>query len=474
MATKHLATAALVAGLAVPAAPGVARADAAEAIGAGIVICAIAGCFNRRQPAPAPARRAPPAANETVRTDQSALNYFGFPAGTPDGRMGGRTRSAIAGYQSYMGWAATGQLNDWERQQLHSAYYRSQSGGGAAFPEVLAAEGPRGLLKAYAYADRGERYYPYGQQPPAGHASTMGGGGTMVSAPQMPQAMAPAPMPQPAMPQAQMPPAPVAAPAPAPASAAPGLPLIGGAQTGTTAVSMAADCRSTDLLTQANGGPMAPGAVTDAGQALNEQFCAARGHAIARGQQLAAAMPGVTETQIAEQCRQVAAALAPLVGGLAAKTPAQVTAEAQAYVGGFGADPAQLVSTGEICLGQGYQSDDPATATAGAMMLVGAGAGPYGEIFGHHLRRGYGVPVDAARAGEWYGAGLAALDGGAAPAFLPAQSAQRVAVIRAATAGGAAAAPGAGAAAGGGLLPTRPPVENGKKARASVRAPPGG
>ena len=45
------------------------------------------------------------AANAEV---QISLNYFGFPAGTPDGVMGSRSRAAVAQYQAFMGYGPTG------------------------------------------------------------------------------------------------------------------------------------------------------------------------------------------------------------------------------------------------------------------------------------------------------------------------------------------------------------------------------
>ena len=38
------------------------------------------------------------------RETQASLNYFGFPAGTPDGVMGRRSRTAISQYQVHMGF----------------------------------------------------------------------------------------------------------------------------------------------------------------------------------------------------------------------------------------------------------------------------------------------------------------------------------------------------------------------------------
>ena len=45
-----------------------------------------------------------------ARMLQEALNYFGFPAGTPDGVIGRGTRNAISQYQMFMGYSPTGNI----------------------------------------------------------------------------------------------------------------------------------------------------------------------------------------------------------------------------------------------------------------------------------------------------------------------------------------------------------------------------
>lgn len=70
------------------------------------------------------------AQREANREVQVALNYFGFPVGTPDGALGPRSRAAISEYQVTLGFPGTGQLNDFERDLLVSSYYRAQAGGG--------------------------------------------------------------------------------------------------------------------------------------------------------------------------------------------------------------------------------------------------------------------------------------------------------------------------------------------------------
>lgn len=81
---------------------------------------------------------------------QTALNYFGFDAGTPDGVMGSRSRTAIMQYQAYLQYPPTGTLQPYEREYLVSSYNRALIGG----PEVTKAlnksnDGMRGLLIAF-------------------------------------------------------------------------------------------------------------------------------------------------------------------------------------------------------------------------------------------------------------------------------------------------------------------------------------
>ncbi|MDA5555451.1 peptidoglycan-binding domain-containing protein [Shimia sp. MMG029] len=101
------------------------------------------------------------------RETQNALNYFGFPAGTPDGVLGSRSRSAIMGYQSYVGFPATGRLSPYERDFLVSSYNRAQVGG----PQVVKAmqthqHGVRSLLTTwYAEVHGGPSGTIYGGMP---------------------------------------------------------------------------------------------------------------------------------------------------------------------------------------------------------------------------------------------------------------------------------------------------------------------
>lgn len=89
------------------------------------------------------------AARAQNRETQVSLNYFGFPAGTPDGVMGRKSRSAIMQYQVHMGFPATGQLTSYERDFLVSSYNRAQVGGPQVIKAMQGPNGVRGLLHTW-------------------------------------------------------------------------------------------------------------------------------------------------------------------------------------------------------------------------------------------------------------------------------------------------------------------------------------
>ncbi|MGI3163144.1 peptidoglycan-binding domain-containing protein [Pseudooceanicola sp. 200-1SW] len=126
----------------------------ADNLGAAIVGGIIGGAImngaaqqQRKQTTTTTRYYAPSATRTANRETQTALNYFGFNAGTPDGVMGARSRSAISQYQVYMGYPGTGNLLPHERDQLVSSYNRALAGG----PDVTRSlnrskDGVRGLL----------------------------------------------------------------------------------------------------------------------------------------------------------------------------------------------------------------------------------------------------------------------------------------------------------------------------------------
>ncbi|PYF09551.1 putative peptidoglycan binding protein [Rhodobacter viridis] len=119
----------------------------------GLLGAAIANDQNHRR-APthryvAPKSGVSSAQREQNREVQTALNYFGYPVGTPDGSLGPKSRAAISQYQALLGFPATGQLAEMERQILVTGYNRAMIGG-PQVQQIIASspQGIRGVLLA--------------------------------------------------------------------------------------------------------------------------------------------------------------------------------------------------------------------------------------------------------------------------------------------------------------------------------------
>ncbi|MEM9637335.1 MAG: peptidoglycan-binding domain-containing protein, partial [Pseudomonadota bacterium] len=271
MFSKHLTAAALAASVAAMPASRVA-ADAGDFI-AGALIGGVVGhavTKNNQKKKQRVYRSGIPSTQEG-RQIQSSLNYFGFNAGRVDGQLGRQSRNAIASYQAYMGYPATGQLSAFEQDLLVTSYNRAQAGGYQTTQQVAASpDGTRGLLKTY----RAEL---------AGQAAPQATAPVVVAAPQ----------PVPVAPAAT---APVAAAAAAPTTALPNF-----FESGAPEASLASHCNTVSLLTSTNGYTTAA-SMTDPTAALNEQFCLARTYAIARSEELISQVNGFTPQQVAAQC----------------------------------------------------------------------------------------------------------------------------------------------------------------------------
>ncbi|HMO71141.1 MAG TPA: peptidoglycan-binding domain-containing protein [Paracoccaceae bacterium] len=342
------------------------------------------------------------AVREANREVQTALNYFGFPVGTPDGALGPKSRAAIADYQVFMGYPPTGNLNTFERDHLVASYYRAQSGGAMTAQQVAGNPmGVRGLLHVY----RDERIGVPGAATFAGGAMA-GAGGGMALGGGMPFAGAAAPVAPVAAPV--LPAAPAAAPAmptfAAPAPAAPALPsfLAGGA----AAVSLSSHCAKVAVVTNSNGGYMTQVNMTDPGLALAEQFCLARTYGIAQGEELSARIQGFTPQQIAEQCAGFGPVLKDQVASVSVKSMPEVMQAMQSFVLNSGMAPAQMGGTARVCLGAGYVADDMDVAMGSALILTALGEKAYGEVVGHHLVSGIGAAQRPDLALPWFDAAL--------------------------------------------------------------------
>ena len=341
------------------------------------------------------------------REVQTALNYFGFPAGTPDGVMGRKSRSAISGYQAHMGYVASGQLTQYEKDFLLTSYHRAIAGGQITNQQIAAsAMGPKGLLITYRDELAGQT------APQAAPATTTT---TVVVTP------APAPAPTPV--------APVAA-------SGGGLPTFMAAAPAAqgNGVSLASHCNKVSLLTNSNGGFVTLASMSDSATVLNEQFCLARTYAIATGEEMAAGLAGVSPAQIEEQCKGFGPAMQPFVASLGQKTQAAVVGDVSAFALQTGMAAGQLTGMAKVCLSVGYRTDDMDVAVGSALLLFALGDRVYGELMGHHLELGFGTAQNGTLAQPWYLAALDAQDQGAAAVFAPGQP-ERNTLIRAAVVG---------------------------------------
>lgn len=407
------------------------------------------------------------------REMQSALNSFGFNAGTVDGVPGRKTREAISGYQGYMGYPVTGRLNDWERQTLIDSWNKLNAGAGNAYPRTMAALGPRGLLNIAKdpsfpaqYGDPVVGGYN-NQQPGYNNQQQPGGTWNQQQAGLQPNAQGGANFQQP---QQQYTPTPNTG-GQVVGAATGGAALGGGIQplkplqpTGQVAVSAAARCELVDQTTRIQGGVIMAANMTDPNQALSEKFCEARGFAITQGGSLASQF-AVSEDELTATCGQIEAAFAPAITSLPNAPMNQVLDSAQSTAQGLGlADAGTAATYGQICLGIGYRLDNAEMALAGALTMMVAGQRPYGEIVGHHLREGFGVQRNRDTAGSWYLDAVGALEQGAQPVFVPSMTQERIQTIRTALqlqdqqAAGAAALPQVVPAAS--TLPTLQPIQN--------------
>lgn len=503
MSGKSLLTSALVAAaVAMPAER--AAADNPGALLGGLIIGGIVGSEIQRQRQQGQQQTVRRSSNSGVSSFtrqqnaevQTALNYFNYPVGTVDGALGPRSRSAISQFQAEMGFGSTGYLQEFERAFLVGSYNRAISGGIGPHSQAMAQGGTRGLLRSFN-DERLGRFAGASQpgmiQPGQIQQPAPGTNFAAFATPQ-PQVLTPAPMPAPvaqaaAVPQVLTPqpvpqtipqpapvavapapvavaPAPVAvapapapvAPAPAPVVAAPApapalpaAPVVAAAPAvaalptlnlAAPAASMAQFCDETNRISIANGGAMTATNVSNPGQAMGEQFCLARSFSVAKGEQMMASVQGMTSADVRASCDQVATALGATAGALGSMAPDQAVAAVNGVAGSMA--KADMVNLGEICLGAGLADDAPDVTLAASLLLVAADRTPYAEFVGHHLQNGFGTAANPGAAAPWFSMAMAAVDAGAQPDILPAQSAERYGVLRAAMGGGAGAQPAAG------------------------------
>lgn len=149
----------------------------------GIIGGAIVNGSNRNRRATTRRSTGNSAARTQNRETQTSLNYFGFPAGSPDGVMGRKSRAAISQYQAYMGYPSTGQLTEYERGFLNSSRQRALASGFQATQQANShPDGSKILLKIYLNEQLQQRQIP--QQPVPTQQMTGVATTTMVGVPQ--------------------------------------------------------------------------------------------------------------------------------------------------------------------------------------------------------------------------------------------------------------------------------------------------
>lgn len=425
---KKLATPALAA---VVALAPVSRSDAGDVgkiilgVGAAAAVGCLTGAINCKKkqqktykPSVSSAQR------EQNRQVQTALNTFGFPVGAADGVIGNGTRNGIRNYQSYMGYPATGQLTENERNMLTNGLHQFNAGNAGQYATGMQRDGTKGMLKGM----RGDPGYGTGyNNNTAGNGynapNQYNAGQNQYNDPNQingqtgfqPQTgYSPSPQPN----QVVTPAAPVTLPTLKP----------GGLQS--ASASMADRCELVELLGATNGVIQASN-ITDPDRALSEQFCNMRAYAVGDGAQVLNNY-GISSTDaISKVCGPVADAIKASFPSLSEGNPEAMSASAAQTIAGLGvSDPALIRDYGKMCLSAGYDADDAEIALSGALMMLSVGDYAYAETAAHHLREGFGVKQDVPAAVKYYQAALSTFDQGAQPAFLPEQARTRAEVIR--------------------------------------------
>ena len=361
MITKQIATGAILCGLAfTPPQQAVADGgDFALGVAAGVIGSAVVRDIKKKNQAKATTTKSSSgsgissAQREQNRQIQTALNYFAFPVGAPDGVLGRQSRSGISDYQAFLGYPVTGQLTEYERDFLLDAYYRAQSGGVATQQAVLADPlGARGLLLSYRDG--------------AGQGSI------------------------------------------ATSASVPAAPSDGAMPSFLTQADGQLSLRAWCAQVGGDGAVTMAAAAGDANMVLSEQFCMVRDAAIANSAALMESVPGYAPAQIAAQCRDFGPVLQDYVTALGEAPQAEVLERVSGWTLASGVAPDMLAGTAAVCLGSGYSEDDMTVAIGSALVLTALGQTGYAELAGHHLSQGFGVPRRPDLALDWYDAALSA------------------------------------------------------------------
>ncbi len=339
---KHLTSSAMIlaltaAGVTLPMNKAAANGHAGAAIiGALIGGAIVAGANNNRRNNTRTHSTASSAQRTENRAVQTALNYFDFPAGSPDGVFGRRTRTAVSQYQAFMDFPVTGELTTFQKDFLLNAHQRAELGGAETSRIILTdPNGSRGLLISFM------------QQQQGGNTGLgMGNGATQASNP------------------------------------ANDFGTATSAQTSPTGLPVFVTSQEASMNELCISG-IQPNSV-------EAQFCNLRAYAIDEGDRLAASVQGTTRADIQAQCVAFAPTLEPYVSTVSLADAGAAKSELQTWVSTSGASVASLEGIAKVCLGVGYSTDDSDVALASIMTLVGLGQSGYEELLAYHLALGFG------------------------------------------------------------------------------------
>ncbi|MBE1283939.1 MAG: hypothetical protein GJ676_11570 [Rhodobacteraceae bacterium] len=361
------------------------------------------------------------------RQVQEALNYFGYNVGTVDGSLGRKSRAGIARFQADMGYTSDGYLDPFERDFLLTSHQRAQASMHVApYNQILASQGPNGVLRTYRNEQLGiaipQQVQPLGQMAsaptpvPAPVAPSVSSNGGMMAATQV-TPVTTAPVTQPQTMTAR--------------NETATLPTFNFGQTPKT---VSGHCNEVNVLTATNGGYTRADRIGDPEFALDEQFCQAATHAQADTVRIEATIANTSPEQVQRQCTGLTQAIKTQMDGLATSDPYQVNRQVLAVLQSSGLPMDQLISGGKVCLGVGYRTEDAEMALASALLLTAGGQLGYAEVISHQLRHGLGAPESHLAAKGWMEMTLNAANSGAAPVL--GQTPERLAVLRAAQLGG--------------------------------------
>lgn len=364
--------------------PGPSCPSGRSSISDGLGAALVGGVILNKRPADArwtQRMMRPSFAQRSAKELQTALNYFGFDAGAPDGLLGPRSRAAISSYQAHVGLPETGTLTAKEQYDLLWAFRISQDEAVAdASDEVQIAQRRENLGRAMAMIQDSQN-----RQTAA----------VLAARPAQPAAL-------PRL-------------AAHPLSPLPGVArLCSDEALRVTTGEQRTDRPDTHVAIEAAQDMPARSSAVDAPQPtdlLERRLCSSREHMMASGASEMASISGMDEAQIAAQCSQIE----PFLARVLPKDWDQLSSEAviaqlKSAVISTGTRPETTVRTARVCAALGYKEDDSELVLFSA--LFGSASSDADMLETVALIRANADPnwIESTAIQSWFGAAFAASD----------------------------------------------------------------